>query len=148
MDLPPEIDKGETGIFQSDPSKTLAAYQRDLEESGQIDLGRKVEVTAEELEVFSMLLLSLNRKKCPLKTLILDNCDLTDEKLVGFYSKRGIHMESFINYTIPICHSQFALQGVRLISQYSGIRRLFMGCVLLVHFIPVFGNLYYLGRKM
>ena len=83
LDLPPEIDKGETGIFQSDPSKTLAAYQRDLEESGQIDLGRKVEVTAEELEVFSMLLLSLNRKKCPLKTLILDNCDLTDEKLVG-----------------------------------------------------------------
>jgi len=27
LDLPPEIDKGETGIFQSDPSKTLAAFQ-------------------------------------------------------------------------------------------------------------------------
>lgn len=29
-----------------------------------------------------MLLLSLNRKRYPLKLLILDNCDLTDEKLV------------------------------------------------------------------
>ena len=28
-----------------------------------------------------MLLLSLNRKKYPLRTLILDNCDITDEKL-------------------------------------------------------------------
>jgi hypothetical protein len=44
-----------------------------------------VEVTADELEVFSMLLLSLNRKKYPLKLLILDNCDLTDEKLVNTY---------------------------------------------------------------
>ena len=39
-------------------------------------------MTADELEVFSMLLLSLNRKKYPLKVLNLDNCDLTDEKLV------------------------------------------------------------------
>ena len=82
LELPPEIDKGETGIFQSDPTKTLAAFQKDLEESGTIDLGRKVDVTAEEAEVFSMLLLSLNRKKYPLKLLVLDNCDLTDEKLV------------------------------------------------------------------
>jgi hypothetical protein len=44
-----------------------------------------VEVTADELEVFSMLLLSLNRKKYPLKLLILDNCDLTDEKLVNTF---------------------------------------------------------------
>jgi hypothetical protein len=42
-----------------------------------------VDVTADELEVFAMLLLSLNRKKYPLKLLILDNCDLTDEKLVN-----------------------------------------------------------------
>lgn len=61
----------------------MAAFQKDLEESGTIDLGRKVEVTADEFEVFSMLLLSLNRKKYPLKLLILDNCDLTDEKLVS-----------------------------------------------------------------
>ncbi len=32
--------------------------------------------------MFSMLLLSLNRKRYPLKLLILDNCDLTDEKLL------------------------------------------------------------------
>ena len=31
--------------------------------------------------MFAMLLLSLNRKKYPLRTLILDNCDITDEKL-------------------------------------------------------------------
>jgi hypothetical protein len=36
LELPPEIDKGETGIFQSDPTKTLAAFQKDLEETGQV----------------------------------------------------------------------------------------------------------------
>ncbi len=42
---------------------------------------RHVEVTADEFDVFAMLLLSLNRKKHPLKLLILDNCDITDDKL-------------------------------------------------------------------
>ncbi len=39
-------------------------------------------VFASPVQVFSMLLLSLNRKRFPLRTLTLDNCDLTDEKLV------------------------------------------------------------------
>ena len=34
LELPPEIDRGETTIFKSDPSKTLVSIQRDLEETG------------------------------------------------------------------------------------------------------------------
>jgi hypothetical protein len=64
LELPPEIDRGETTIFNSDQSKTLACLQKDLEENnGLIDLSRKVDYTADEFEVFSMLLLSLNRKR-------------------------------------------------------------------------------------
>ncbi len=82
LELPPELDRGERAIFNLDPGRTLASFQRDLEETGRIDLRRKVDYSADEFEVFSMLLLSLNRKRYPLRSLILDNCDLTDEKLV------------------------------------------------------------------
>lgn len=83
LELPPEIDRGETTIFNSDPGKTLASLQKELEENnGILDLSRKVDYTADEFEVFAMLLLSLNRKRYPLRTLILDNCDITDEKLI------------------------------------------------------------------
>ena len=44
---------------------------------GCIDLSYNRDLTADEFEVFTMLLLSLNRKKYPLKILKLDSCDIT-----------------------------------------------------------------------
>ena len=44
---------------------------------GCIDLSYNRDITADEFEVFTMLLLSLNRKKYPLKILRLDSCDIT-----------------------------------------------------------------------
>ena len=83
LELPPEIESGESPLFQCDPKrKTLAKFQEDLaEDNGVIDLSRHLEVTADEFEMFSVILLSLNRKKYPMKLLILDNCELTDDKL-------------------------------------------------------------------
>ena len=82
LELPPEIDRGEQTIFHSDSNLTLAYFQKSLvEENGIINLSKLTDATADEFEVFAMLLLCLNRKKYPLKRLILDNCDLTDEKL-------------------------------------------------------------------
>ncbi len=52
LELPPEHGKGERGIFNCDPKKTLAYFQRELEEEGgRIDLRRKVDYTAQEFEV-------------------------------------------------------------------------------------------------
>ena len=48
---------------------------------GKLDLTKHVDVTVDEFDNLTMLLLSLNRKKYPMKLLILDNCDLTDDKL-------------------------------------------------------------------
>ena len=44
---------------------------------GCIDMSYNRDLTADEFEVFTMLLLSLNRKKYPLKVLKLDSCDIT-----------------------------------------------------------------------
>jgi hypothetical protein len=52
-----------------------------LTEKGEIDLSKHSDVTVEEFDIFAMLLLALNRKTHPMKRLILDNCDLTDDKL-------------------------------------------------------------------
>jgi hypothetical protein len=82
LELPPEIESGEAAIFQCDPTRTLAKFQQNLlEDGGRIDLTRFVDVTADEFQIFAMNLLSLNRKRHPMKLLILDNCDLTDDKL-------------------------------------------------------------------
>ncbi len=51
LELPPELDRGETAIFNSDPGRTLASFQKELEEGGRIDLRRKVDYTADEFEV-------------------------------------------------------------------------------------------------
>ena len=59
----------------------LANFQANLESNGQIDLSKHGEITYDEFDVFANTILSLNRKKYPLKNLILDNCDLTDDKL-------------------------------------------------------------------
>ena len=52
-----------------------------MENNGKIDLSRHVEITADEGDVLSVLLLSMNRKKYPMKLLVLDNCELTDDKM-------------------------------------------------------------------
>ena len=59
----------------------LANFQANLESNGQIDLSKHGEISYDEFDVFAKTILSLNRKKYPLKNLILDNCDLTDDKL-------------------------------------------------------------------
>lgn len=72
----------EKSLFNSYPGRTLSSIQKNLEDDGGVvDLSKKPDITADEFEVFTMLLLSLNRKKYPLKRLHLDNCDITDEKL-------------------------------------------------------------------
>ncbi|TRY73782.1 hypothetical protein TCAL_16897 [Tigriopus californicus] len=83
LELPPEVDNAETIIFHSDPDRTLVALQKELEETRKIDLSRKCDYTADEFDVFAMLILSLNRKRYPLKVLNLDNCDISDDKLVN-----------------------------------------------------------------
>ena len=71
----------EKGLFNADPTRTLSSIQRDLEDKGVVDLSKNPDITSDEFEVFAMLLLSLNRKKYPLKRLHLDSCDITDDKL-------------------------------------------------------------------
>ena len=68
-------------MFKCYPEITLAYFQANLEKDGHIDLSKHGEITYDEFDVFAKTILSLNRKKYPLKNLILDNCDLTNEKL-------------------------------------------------------------------
>ena len=68
-------------MFKCYPKMNLANFQANLESNGQIDLSKHGEITFDEFDVFAKTILSLNRKKYPLKNLILDNCDLTDDKL-------------------------------------------------------------------
>ncbi len=52
LELPPEIDRGETTIFKSDPNRTLDAIQTELETTGgRLDLRKRVDYSAEEFEV-------------------------------------------------------------------------------------------------
>ena len=80
-DLPPEIDSIENTIFSCDPSLTLKKLQSDLSSVGRLDLSGKPEMSLEELENLTVLLLSLNPRKFRMKELNLDDSRLTDEKL-------------------------------------------------------------------
>ena len=80
-DLPPEIDSIENAIFSCDPMITLKRVQVDLATSGILDLSGRPEMSAEELENLTVLLLSLNPRKYRMKELNLDDTRLTDEKL-------------------------------------------------------------------
>ena len=62
-DLPPEIDSIENTIFSCDPHLTLKKAQMDLASSGILDLNGKPEMSVEELENLTVLLLSLNPRK-------------------------------------------------------------------------------------
>ena len=80
-DLPPEIENYENSILSCDPSITLKKVQMDLASAGFLDLSGKSEMTGEELENLTVLLLSLNPRRYRMKALNLDDTMLTDEKL-------------------------------------------------------------------
>ena len=81
LEIPPEIETGGEALFKCYPERTMANFQANLENNGQIDLSKHSEITYDELDVFAKTMLSLNRKKYPMRKLILDNCDLTDDKV-------------------------------------------------------------------
>ena len=80
-DLPPEIDSIENPIFSCDPSLTLRKVQDDLAEHERLDLASKPEMSINELENITVLLLSLNPRRYKMKELNLNDSRLTDEKL-------------------------------------------------------------------
>jgi hypothetical protein len=80
-DLPPEIDSIENLIFSCDPKMTLRKIQLDLAERGTLDLSGKPEMSVEELENITVLLLSLNPRRYKMRELNLDDSRLTDEKM-------------------------------------------------------------------
>ena len=82
-DLPPEIDSIENLIFSCDPSLTLRKVQAGLADEGTLDLSSKPDMSMEELENITVLLLSLNPRKYRMSQLNLDDSRLTDEKLRG-----------------------------------------------------------------
>lgn len=79
-EVPPDLDC-EEALFQRYPELTLAGFEADLKTNGEINLSHKVQVTAEELERFALVLLWMKRKSYPLKSLNLDNCHINDDKL-------------------------------------------------------------------
>ena len=80
-DLPPEIDSIENLIFSCDPKLTLRKVQGDLADRETLDLSGKPEMSVEELENITVLLLSLNPRRYKMKELNLDDSRLTDEKM-------------------------------------------------------------------
>ena len=71
-----------SSVLRSAFTHSLTTFQHCLgQNDGKIDLTRHTDVTHEEFGLFAKTLLSLNRRKYPFKMLILDNCELTDEKL-------------------------------------------------------------------
>ena len=80
-DLPPEIDSIENLIFSCDPKMTLRKVQSDLADKETLDLGCKPEMSVEELENITVLLLSLNPRRYKMRELNLDDSRLTDEKM-------------------------------------------------------------------
>ena len=80
-DLPPEIDSIENLIFSCDPSLTLRKVQADLSSLETLDLSSKPEMSVEELENITVLLLSLNPRRYRMRELNLDDSRLTDDKL-------------------------------------------------------------------
>jgi len=80
-DLPPEIDSIENLIFSCDPSLTLRKVQDDLAGLETLDLSAKPEMSVEELENITVLLLSLNPRRYKMKELNLNDSRLTDDKL-------------------------------------------------------------------
>ena len=80
-DLPPEIDSIENLIFSCDPKLTLRKVQGDLADRETLDLSGKPEMSVEELENITVLLLSLNPRRYKMRELNLDDSRLTDEKM-------------------------------------------------------------------
>merc|ERR1711892_735961 len=80
-DLPPEIDSIENLIFSCDPSLTLRKVRADLSSLETLDLSSKPEMSVEELENITVLLLSLNPRRYRMRELNLDDSRLTDDKL-------------------------------------------------------------------
>ena len=80
-DLPPEIDSIENPIFSCDPTLTLRKIQENLAENESLDLYCKPEMSVEELENITVLLLSLNHRRYKMRELNLNDSRLTDEKL-------------------------------------------------------------------
>lgn len=80
-DLPPEIDSIENLIFSCDPRMTLRKVQLDLSDRETLDLSGKPEMSVEELENITVLLLSLNPRRYKMRELNLDDSRLTDEKM-------------------------------------------------------------------
>jgi len=80
-DLPPEIDSIENLIFSCDPSLTLRKVQANLSATETLDLSSKPDMSAEELENITVLLLSLNPRRYRMRTFKLDDSRLTNEKL-------------------------------------------------------------------
>ena len=67
---------------------------------GCIDLSYNRDLTADEFEVFTMLLLSLNRKKYPLKILKLDSCDITGNLILNRSSNPKNLTQKFLHWNI------------------------------------------------
>merc|ERR1719228_2790576 len=80
-DLPPEIDSIENLIFSCDPKLTLRKVQDDLAALETLDLSAKPEMSVEELENITVLLLSLNPRRYKMRELNLNDSRLTDDKL-------------------------------------------------------------------
>eukprot|EP00092_Neocalanus_flemingeri_P005491 GFUD01005921.1.p1 GENE.GFUD01005921.1~~GFUD01005921.1.p1 ORF type:complete len:1477 (-),score=243.09 GFUD01005921.1:84-4514(-) len=80
-DLPPEIDSIENLIFSCDPALTLRKIQADLSSMETLDLSSKPDMSVEELENITVLLLSLNPRRYKMRVLKLDDSRLTDDKL-------------------------------------------------------------------
>jgi len=80
-DLPPEIDSIENPIFSCDPTLTLRKVQDDLAGFETLDLSGRPEMSVEELENITVLLLSLNPRRYKMRELNLNDSRLTDDKL-------------------------------------------------------------------
>lgn len=80
-ELPPEISSIENPIFSCDPTLTLRKIQDILDATEILDLSCKPEMSVEELENITVLLLSLNPRRYKMRELNLDDSRLTDEKL-------------------------------------------------------------------
>ena len=134
-DLPPEIDSIENPIFSCDPTLTLRKIQENLAEHESLDLYSKPEMSVEELENITVLLLSLNPRRYKMRSLNLNDSRLTDEKLkclapliVRFrsvkiggkqdYSKRGLeelrlYMEKLNGIPLNVTGEQEMVQSIK-----------------------------------
>ena len=77
LDIPPEIEP-EMELFRCYPDWSLERIENT---NGFIDLSKMTDITVHEHDNFAKTILSLNRKKYPLRKIMLNDCDLDSIKL-------------------------------------------------------------------